>query len=127
MRLVTQTGRDLSAYFDIIDESEIFLKLFFRAPEHKDFLLKLLQEVLHYHMNQGQPIGIQLIQLENFNFISCSSNINTPLYLITAHQKTQRTYPTSTTDPPANPSNNRFNYAIFDIVAVKKYYVEIDG
>ena len=56
--------------------------------------------------------------------IPSASNINSPLYLIAAHQKTQR-------PDPANPANNlpnkRFNNAIFDEVEVKKYYSEIDG
>ena len=51
--------------------------------------------------------------------IGSSSNINVPLYLIVAHQKTQR-------DNPARPPN-QFNNAIFDHVGVKRYFVEIDG
>ena len=55
--------------------------------------------------------------------ISSASNINNPLYLIAAHQKTQR-------PDPANPANdlpnNRFNNSIFDDVEVRKYYSEID-
>ena len=54
--------------------------------------------------------------------ISSASNINSPLYLIAAHQKTQR-------PDPANLANilfnNRFNNAIFDHVEVRKYYSEI--
>ena len=56
--------------------------------------------------------------------ISSASNINTPLYLIAAHQKTQRPDPAN---PADNLSNNRFNNTIFDHVEVKKYYSEIDG
>ena len=56
--------------------------------------------------------------------ISSESNVNSPLYLIAAHQKTQR-------PDPANPanilSNNRFKNAIFDHVDVRNYYSEIDG
>ena len=49
--------------------------------------------------------------------ISSASNINSPLYLIAAHQKTQRTDPAN----PANIlSNNRFNNAIFHHVDVRK-------
>ena len=56
--------------------------------------------------------------------ISSASNINTPLYLIAAHEKTQRPDPAN----PANKlSNNRFNNAIFDHVEVRKNYSEIDG
>ena len=56
--------------------------------------------------------------------ISSASNINSPLYLIAAHQKTQRPDPAN----PANKlSNNRFNNAIFDHSEVKKYYWEIHG
>ena len=51
--------------------------------------------------------------------IGSASNINIPLYLIVAHQKTQR-------DNPARPPN-QFNNAIFDHVSVKRYFVEIDG
>ena len=51
--------------------------------------------------------------------IGSASNINIPLYLIVAHQKTQR-------DNPARP-HNQFNNAIFDHVDVKRYFVEIDG
>ena len=51
--------------------------------------------------------------------IGSASNINIPLYLIVAHQKTQR-------DNPARPFN-QFNNAIFDHVDVKRYFVEIDG
>ena len=51
--------------------------------------------------------------------IGSASNINIPLYLIVAHQKTQRD------NPPRPP--NQFNNAIFDHVGVKRYFVEIDG
>ena len=51
--------------------------------------------------------------------IGSASNINIPLYLIVAHQKTQR-------DNPARPPN-QFNNAVFDHVRVKRYFVEIDG
>ena len=51
--------------------------------------------------------------------IGSASNIIIPLYLIVAHQKTQR-------DNPAIPPN-QFNNAIFDHVDVKRYFVEIDG
>ena len=44
-----------------------------------------------------------------------------------ADQKTQRIDPASTTGPSANPSNNRFNNAIFDDVRDEKHYVETDG
>ena len=56
--------------------------------------------------------------------LSSASNINSSLYSIAAHQKTQRPDPTN---PAINLSNNRFNNAIFDHVKVKKYYSEIDG
>ena len=51
--------------------------------------------------------------------IGSASNISIPLYLIVAHQKTQR-------DNPASPPN-QFSNAIFDHVDVKRYFVEIDG
>ena len=51
--------------------------------------------------------------------IGSASYINIPLYLIVAHQKTQR-------DNPAKPPN-QFNNAIFDHAYVKRYFVEIDG
>ena len=51
--------------------------------------------------------------------IGSASNINIPLYLIVAHQKTQR-------ENPARPPN-QFNNAVFDHVDVKRYFVEIDG
>ena len=54
--------------------------------------------------------------------ISSASNINSPLYLIAAHQKTQRLDAAGNVFP-----NNRFNNAIFDHVNVRKYYSEIDG
>ena len=55
---------------------------------------------------------------------SSASNINSPLYFMAAHQKTQRPDPAN----PANDlSNNRFNNPIFDHVDVRKYYSEIDG
>ena len=58
--------------------------------------------------------------------ISSESKINSPLYLIAVHQKTQRPNPTN---PAVNLSNNRFKNAIFDDddVKVRKYYVEIEG
>ena len=56
--------------------------------------------------------------------ISPASDINSPLYLIAAHQKTQRPDPAN---PANNLSNNRFNNAIFDHVDVRKCYSEIDG
>ena len=51
--------------------------------------------------------------------IGSASNINIPLYLIVAHQKTQR-------ENPARPVI-QFNNAVFDHVDVKRYFVEIDG
>ena len=51
--------------------------------------------------------------------IGSVSNTNIPLYLIVAHQKTQR-------ENPARPPN-QFNNAIFDHVDVKRFFVEIDG
>ena len=54
--------------------------------------------------------------------ISSASNINSPLYLIAANQKTQRPDPAN---PAKNLSNNRFTNA--DHVDVRKYYSEIDG
>ena len=51
--------------------------------------------------------------------IGSASNIYIPLYLIVAHQKTQRE------NPPRPP--NQFNIAIFDHVDVKRFFVEIDG
>ena len=51
--------------------------------------------------------------------IRSASNINVPLYLIAAHQKTQR-------HDPARPPN-QFTQAIFDKIDVKIYFVEIDG
>ena len=56
--------------------------------------------------------------------ISSASNINSPLYLIAAHQKTQRPDPAN---PAKNLPNNRFNNSIFEDVEVRKYYSEIDG
>ena len=51
--------------------------------------------------------------------IGSASNIIIALYLIVAHQKTQR-------DNPAKPSN-QFNNAVFEHVDVKRYFLEIDG
>ena len=56
--------------------------------------------------------------------ISSASNINSPLYLTAANQKTQRPDPAN---PANNLSNNRLNNAIFGHVDVRKYYSEIDG
>ena len=54
--------------------------------------------------------------------VPSGSNINSPLYLIAAHQKTQRL------DAAGNVlQNHRFNNAIFDHVDVRKYHSEIDG
>ena len=50
--------------------------------------------------------------------ISSASNINSPLYLIAAHQNTQRLDPAEAT---RNLSINRFHFAIFDLVEVRKY------
>ena len=49
--------------------------------------------------------------------ISSASNINSPLYFIAAHQKTQRP---DLANPADNLSNNRFKNAIFDHVKVRK-------
>ena len=56
--------------------------------------------------------------------ISSASTKNSPLYLIAAHQKTQRPDPANLANIL---SNNRFNIAIFDHVDVRKYYSEIGG
>ena len=51
--------------------------------------------------------------------IGSASNIIVPLYLIAAHQKTQR-------DNPAKPPN-QFHNPVFDNADAKKYFLEIDG
>ena len=51
--------------------------------------------------------------------IESASNINIPLYLIVAHQKTQR-------ENPARPPN-QFNNAVFEYVDLKRYFFEIGG
>ena len=51
--------------------------------------------------------------------IGSAPNKNIPLYLIVAHQMTQR-------ETPARPPN-QFNNAVFDNVDVKRFFVEIDG
>ena len=56
--------------------------------------------------------------------ISSTSIINSPLYLITAKQKTQRPDPA---DGTINLSNNRFNSAIFDHSKVRKFSAEIEA
>ena len=56
--------------------------------------------------------------------ISSASSTNSPLYLIAAHQKTQRPYPAN---PAVYISNNRFNSAFFDHIEARNYYSEIDG
>ena len=53
--------------------------------------------------------------------ISSASNINSPLYLIAAHRKTQRPDPAN---PADNLTINRFNNAFFDHVEDRKYYPE---
>ena len=50
--------------------------------------------------------------------------MNSPLYLIAAHQKTQGPDPAN---PAKNLSKDRFNNAIFDHVEFRKFYSEIDG
>ena len=55
---------------------------------------------------------------------SSASNINSPLYLIAAHQKTQRSNPA---DQTVNLPNNRFNKAIFDLITVRNYCFGIDS
>ena len=59
--------------------------------------------------------------------IGSSSIDNGPLYLKAAHQKTQRIDPYSTTNPPANLSNDRFNNAIVDETNVRQNFVENDS
>ena len=56
--------------------------------------------------------------------INLASNINSPLYLIAAHQRTQRSDPA---DHTINLPNNTFNNAIFDHVKLRTYYSEEDG
>ena len=56
--------------------------------------------------------------------IPSASKLISLLYLLAAHQKTQRLDPAN---PANNLSNKRFNNAIFDHVEVTKYYSEIDG
>ena len=56
--------------------------------------------------------------------ISSASIINSPLYLIAAHQLTQRPDPA---DPTINFSINRLNNAIFDHVKGRKFYAKVDG
>ena len=56
--------------------------------------------------------------------ISSASNINSPLYLVAAHQQTQRIDPA---DAAINLPRKRFNNVIFDHVKVGKHYSEVDG
>ena len=69
----------------------------------------------------GKPVDTaEEFQLD----ISSASNINSSLYLVAAHQHTQRL------DPPnsaINLSKNRYKNAILHPVKVGKYYAEIDG
>ena len=70
---------------------------------------------------ERKPVKIhKKIQLD----ISSALNVNAPLCLIAAHQKTKRLDPA---DPASKLSNCRFNNATFDNVTVKKYFEEIDG
>ena len=55
--------------------------------------------------------------------ISSALNINSPLYLIAAHQHTQRD---DLANAALNLSNNRFKNALFDHVKVREIYAEID-
>ena len=55
--------------------------------------------------------------------ISLASIINSPLYLISAKQKSQRPDPAN---PEINSSNKRLNDAFLDHSKVGKYYSEVD-
>ena len=74
-------------------------------------------------MNLGPLTANPLIQQVQID-VSSASNINSPIYLIAAHQKTQRS---DLADATRNLSYNRFTNAIFDHVEVWKKYSEIDG
>ena len=50
--------------------------------------------------------------------------MNSPIFLIAAHQKTQRP---NLAAPAINLLNNRFNNSFFEKVSVEKYFSEIDG
>ena len=70
---------------------------------------------------ERKPVKIdKKIQLD----IISALNVNAPLCLIAAHQKTKRL---DAADTAKRLSNSRFNNATFDNVTVKKYFEEIDG
>ena len=83
------------------------------------FLTNQLGNVLHYLLIPGRLIDKPVNTGNEYQLdIGSASNINVPLYLRAAHQKTLR-------DNPARPPN-QFNNGVFDNVDVKRFVVEID-
>ena len=62
---------------------------------------------------ERRVISDQILQLD----IGSSQNVQSPKYLIGAHQTRIR----------ADTSNKNINRAIFDLTNLKKYYIETDG
>ena len=106
-----------------INSINMFIPQIIPSPETQVYFIEAISKTftLSYESwtTDRKPINTaKEFQLD----LSSASNINSPLYLIAAHQKTERL------DAAGNRlSKNRFNNSIFDEVEVRKYYVEIDG
>ena len=62
---------------------------------------------------ERRVISVMIVQYD----IGSAQQVNSPKYLICAHQTNDRT----------NASNKKFNIAIFDNLDLRKYHVEIDS
>ena len=105
----------------LIELVYIYIPSLIPNTETPVFLTKLLQLSYESCTTDRKVIDrAREIQID----ISSASFINSPLYLIAAHQKTQTLDPDNATN---NVLNNRFNNAMFDHVKVRKFSSEIDG
>ena len=90
------------------------------SPEQQQFFNEAIRQSFKlsfdYWVTDRKPVNTgNEYQLDR----GSASNISIPSYLKAVHQQTQR-------DNPASPPNHFIN-AVFDIVGVKRYFVEIDG
>ena len=107
----------------IINSSNLFIPQIIPSPETQVYFNEAISKTFTLSYESWTTDRKNVDTAKEFQLdLSSASNINSPLYLIAAHQKTERL------DAAGNRlSKNRFNNSVFDEVEVRKYYAEIDG
>ena len=117
-RDIMYTTLDVDDVNVTINSISLFIPQLIPSPETQVFFNEAISQTFTLSYESGTTDRKPVDTAREFQRdISSASNINSPLYLIAAHQKTQRGDPANSAN---NLSNNRFNKAIFDHVGVRK-------